>query len=248
MTAVVLPRSRRRLDRLIRDWSGPPTAPIRPAKRRLRPDTGRVAEFCAARPRFTIAAALLLAAVAGLVSAGPVAGAIAAVYSGLAVAGWARRRTARFAERHRVAALDAVVTLAAEMRAGAGTTQQPALRAAVPAVEHNSTAAVALSAAWQVSELTGAPLADVLDRVEAHLRTQHRIRQIAVAHTAGAKATALLLAALPLGGIGLGAVIGADPAHQLLHTPLGAACAGLSLLLQVAGLLWTGRLSKVDRP
>ncbi|MER6596151.1 hypothetical protein ABT214_30735, partial [Micromonospora purpureochromogenes] len=59
---------------------------------------------------------------------------------------------------------------------------------------------------------------------------------------AGARATALLLAALPLGGIGLGYSIGADPVAVLLHTPVGAVSALTAMGLQIGGLLWAERL------
>ncbi|MFD0824011.1 hypothetical protein ACFQ0D_38100, partial [Micromonospora zhanjiangensis] len=52
-----------------------------------------------------------------------------------------------------------------------------------------------------------------------------------------------LLAVLPSGGVALGYVIGADPVQVLLHTPVGAGCALGAVVLQVAGLAWTARLS-----
>ena len=51
-----------------------------------------------------------------------------------------------------------------------------------------------------------------------------------------------MLAALPLGGIGLGYAIGADPLDVLLRTPLGAGCAMVAVVLQCAGFLWAQRL------
>jgi tight adherence protein B len=54
----------------------------------------------------------------------------------------------------------------------------------------------------------------------------------------------LLLAGLPVGGIALGYTIGVDPLHVLLHTPLGAACVGGTLVLQVGGLAWADRLAR----
>lgn len=55
-------------------------------------------------------------------------------------------------------------------------------------------------------------------------------------------ATAWLLAALPLAGIGVG-YIGADQLRILLHAATGAGCALLALALQVAGLAWSRRLT-----
>jgi tight adherence protein B len=46
--------------------------------------------------------------------------------------------------------------------------------------------------------------------------------------------------------VAVGYGIGADPLRMLLHTPVGAACVGLACAFQLAGLLWTERLSRVD--
>jgi tight adherence protein B len=55
------------------------------------------------------------------------------------------------------------------------------------------------------------------------------------------------LAGLPIAGIALGYGVGADPLHELLHTRIGAICAGLALALQVAGLGWADRLARLTR-
>lgn len=99
------------------------------------------------------------------------------------------------------------------------------------------------AAVWRLAEQTGAPAADLVDRIEADARAADRSRATAAAQAAGARATALLLAALPIGGIALGYGIGVDPLRILLHTPSGAACAIGALLLQCGGLLWADRLS-----
>ena len=86
--------------------------------------------------------------------------------------------------------------------------------------------------------LLGVPsgaVADIVDR-----RRYFAATQLWVA------ATALLLAVLPAAGVAVGYGIGADPMRTLLHTRVGAACAGVACALQVLGLLWTERLSKVD--
>jgi tight adherence protein B len=99
------------------------------------------------------------------------------------------------------------------------------------------------AAVWRLAERTGAPAAELLERIEADARGADRAKASAAAQAAGAQATALLLAALPLGGIALGYGIGADPLQVLLHTPLGAACAASAVVLQSAGLLWADRLA-----
>ncbi|HET9517036.1 MAG TPA: hypothetical protein VFO77_04855 [Actinoplanes sp.] len=99
------------------------------------------------------------------------------------------------------------------------------------------------AAGWRLAERTGAPVADLIDRIEADARAVDRARAATAAQAAGARATALLLAGLPAGGIALGYGIGADPLAVLLHTPLGAACATGAVLLQLGGLAWAERLT-----
>lgn len=98
------------------------------------------------------------------------------------------------------------------------------------------------AAVWRLAERTGAPAADLVERIEADARAADRAKASAAAQAAGAQATAILLAALPAGGIALGYSIGADPLRILLHTGLGAACALGAVALQCAGLLWADRL------
>jgi tight adherence protein B len=196
------------------------------------------------RPVLAVAAASVAAGVTGGVAAGPVAAGLAAVYGGGATALLVRRDRAARQGRAIASTLDTVAEMAAELRAGAA----PALvmEAAEPALAGTPAERASVHAACEVSERTGAPLAEVLDRVEAYLRQAHRLRLAVAAHRAGTRATALLLAVLPAGGVAVGYGVGADPLRTLLHTRAGAACAGLACALQVAGLLWTERLSKVD--
>jgi tight adherence protein B len=100
-------------------------------------------------------------------------------------------------------------------------------------------------AAWRLAERTGAPIADLVERIEADARAMDRASAAAAAQAAGARATAWLLAGLPVGGIALGYSIGADPLEVLLHTPIGAACAVGAIALQVAGLAWADRLASI---
>ncbi|WP_416901537.1 type II secretion system F family protein [Micromonospora echinospora] len=97
-------------------------------------------------------------------------------------------------------------------------------------------------AAIRLADRTGAPLAELVERIEADMRAMDRGLAAAAAQAAGARATAWLLAALPLGGIALGYGIGVDPVRVLLHTPVGAGCAVAATTLQVVGLLWAERL------
>jgi tight adherence protein B len=178
--------------------------------------------------------------------AGGTGGLIAGVYTATAVAVVANR----YLERNRVAVfergLDAIARLAAELRAGADP--EIAIDRALPVVREAGAdparLATRVTAAATVAEQTGAPLSDLLDRLEADATAAARVRAAASAHAAGARATAWLLAALPLAGVALGFAIGTDPLRVLLHTPVGAASALLAVGLQVAGLVWIRRLGR----
>jgi tight adherence protein B len=84
----------------------------------------------------------------------------------------------------------------------------------------------------------------VLDRLDVHLRAVERARAVASSQAAGARVSGALLAVMPLGGVGLGVVVGVDPWRVLLHTSLGAAALCLAVALQLAGLAWAGRLAE----
>jgi tight adherence protein B len=201
----------------------------------------------AARHRWR-ASTLVAAPISAAVSffAGDTAGLITGVYAATAIVIVAGRQV----ERARVAAfergLDAVARLAAELRAGADP--EVAVARVLPAVRGADGGpgrlAVRVTAATTVAEQTGAPLSELLDRLEADAGASARVRAVAAAHAAGARATAWLLAALPVAGVALGFAIGADPLHVLLHTPVGAAAALLAVGLQLAGLVWIRHLGR----
>jgi tight adherence protein B len=98
-------------------------------------------------------------------------------------------------------------------------------------------------AAMALAQACGAPLADVLDRLDAHLRAVDRTRSVASSQAAGARVSAGLLAAMPVAGVGLGAVVGVDAWEVLLRTPAGALALFLAVALQLGGLAWAARLA-----
>ncbi len=200
----------------------------------------RVAALTGVRPRRLIGAGAAGAAGVGLVVGGWVAAAVFAAYAALATRGILRRARRRQDTARRSRSLDDLCSLAADLRAGlppaAVNRHGPWSQPADPRIA-DLTAAV-----WRLAERTGAPAADLVERIEADARAADRARASAAAQAAGAQATAMLLAALPLGGIALGYSIGVDPLQVLLHTALGGACALGAVLLQCAGLLWADRL------
>ena len=101
---------------------------------------------------------------------------------------------------------------------------------------------VGLAACWRVCTDTGSGLADAVERLDEGLRVAMGQRNDVEAELAGPRATAVLLALLPLAGTALAAGLGARPVHVLLHTPLGAACLAVGVALDLLGIWWTTRL------
>lgn len=222
--------------------------PAAPGLRRLtgsRPSTrpsinlAALATISARRPGRAIGAAAGGAALLGLLLGGPVAALVGVIYAALGARAFTRRVAHRQDARERAGSLDEVSALAADLRAGLGFRAAPAIGGRLGEL---------VAAAQRLSDRTGAPTADLVDRIEADARAADRARATAAAQAAGAQATAVLLAALPVGGIALGYSIEADPLQVLLHTPVGAACAVGASLLQGAGLLWADRLTTGATP
>ncbi|GGO05121.1 hypothetical protein GCM10011576_07300 [Micromonospora parathelypteridis] len=176
----------------------------------------------------------------GAVVGGPVAAVAVGGYGALAVRAVLRWRLNRTAERNRRRGLDELCGLAADLRAGLPV--QHALEAAAVGRDGSDRLRRLTSAAVRLADRTGAPLAELVERIEADARATDRGQAAAAAQAAGARATAWLLAALPVGGIGLGYGIGVDPVAVLLHSTVGGACAVVAVALQVVGLLWAERL------
>lgn len=99
-----------------------------------------------------------------------------------------------------------------------------------------------LAACWRVAVDQGAGLAAGLDRLEGALRADRDQRADLRAQLAGARSTAWMLAALPVLGLGLGAALGADPLHVLLHTGSGLGCLLVGCLLEGVGMWWATRI------
>ncbi|SEK44101.1 tight adherence protein B [Blastococcus sp. DSM 46786] len=99
-----------------------------------------------------------------------------------------------------------------------------------------------LSAAVALGTRTGCSLAAVVAAVEDDLRARLRRRRELLVATAGPRASARLLAGLPLLGLAMGSGVGADPWHVLTRTGAGQGLLVAGVLLEVAGIAWTGRL------
>lgn len=213
-----------------------------------------------------------LGAVAAWAASSPVPAVIgvAAVWPVLRLRRSRRERTVR--ERRRAAVVELCRALAGELRTGA--TPHQAVEMAVEGLPHGDSldlagllgavrlggsvegalrllaeqpgaeGAAGVAACWQVTSASGAGLAVGLDRVAEGLSAERALRESIRAELAGPRSTAVLLALLPLFGLGLGAALGADPLSVLLHTGSGLACLALGAALEAAGLAWTARIAR----
>ena len=105
-----------------------------------------------------------------------------------------------------------------------------------------------LARAWQVSVETGAPMSSMLDQVASSLSADQSLIGVANSELAAARATSKVMAALPMCGIGLGYLLGGDPAHWLLAGAAGWACLLSGVLLACAGVLWIEALARRAAP
>ena len=110
--------------------------------------------------------------------------------------------------------------------------------------QRRATAAGVLGAvaSCRLSTALGAPLADILQTVAGGVAESGRAEASRRAALAGPRTTARLLACLPVVGLGLGMLVGADPASLLLDGGLGSAVGALGIGLMVVGHLVTRRL------
>jgi tight adherence protein B len=173
-----------------------------------------------------------------------------------------RARQRRSSEQARV--IEAIAALAAELRAGQppGSALQNA--AGSPPVWPSALAALrldgdvpealrvdavhhpvlrSLAACWEVGSASGTGLAAAVNRLAEAGRAAEEVRGELEVQLAGPRATARTLATLPLIGLLLGILMGADPVSWLLGSTLGLACLASGVALTGLGILWTGRIA-----
>jgi tight adherence protein B len=99
--------------------------------------------------------------------------------------------------------------------------------------------AAAVVVAAGVARSLGAPLAGVLEHVAGSLAADEEAAAELDAALAGPRATARVLAWLPVLGLVVAGLLGADPLAVLLGGGIGTASAALGAGLLVLGRLWT---------
>lgn len=100
-----------------------------------------------------------------------------------------------------------------------------------------------IAAAWHTAETSGVPMAELLESLRADLAARRAFTERTRAGLAGPCATAVVLAGLPLLGIGLGQATGARPVQVLLGGGLGGILLVVGTALVAAGMVWTERIT-----
>jgi tight adherence protein B len=178
---------------------------------------------------------------------------------------WSRLR--RQVSRDDSVALNALAALAAELRAGqppvsalqrTGAQVWPRAAAAaylggdltqaLRADAMSQPALRGLAACWEITARTGSGMAVTVQRLADSVRATQETRVQLRTQLAGPRATARMLAALPLIGILLGHLLGADPIAWLLGSPFGIAVLSLAAACTGIGWWWMSRIaSHVER-
>lgn len=136
-------------------------------------------------------------------------------------------------------ALSGSVTVQADVAARSGGDVAAGLRTDARGSELLRGAA----ACWEVAQGSGAGLAASLTALADSARETERIRRELHAGLAEPRATALVLAGLPVVGLALGSMLGADPLAWLVGSPAGWAVLAAGTGFEVVGALWAWRIA-----
>jgi tight adherence protein B len=242
--------AKRRLDALL------PHAPRGPRWRRLR----------ASQSWQSVGPALAVGVLAALLLRSPILTALLPLAAWRGHQAWLHRQARKEAERRHGETVALCLAFRAELRGGrdARTALREAAESACPdlaaqlvgpldagddiipvlratARQPGRGALSALAACWHASE-GGAGMARAVGRLAVSLRAGEAQRREVASELAAVRASAHLLATLPLTGILLGSGIGAAPMHVLFHTVAGQGCLALGVGCILAGLAWMNRI------
>lgn len=100
-----------------------------------------------------------------------------------------------------------------------------------------------LAACWQLAQEHGLAIATLMQTAQRDIVERDRFSARVDAGMTGARTTAAVLAGLPLLGVGLGELIGAQPLGFLLSGGAGGWLLIIGVTLACAGLLWSDRIT-----
>ncbi|ASR38386.1 hypothetical protein BAY61_29090 [Prauserella marina] len=144
------------------------------------------------------------------------------------------------------AAEDAKPELAGRLRTIAATSRlggDPTTAADSAGSGPGGDAIVRLTRSWGLARQHGLPLAGVLEAVRREVDVSVRIAGQLRARMAGPRASAAILAALPVLGIALGEVMGAAPMAVLFTTTAGQFLLVAGSALVLCGVFWSAALT-----
>jgi tight adherence protein B len=96
--------------------------------------------------------------------------------------------------------------------------------------------------AWELTERTGAPLAEALVSVERVLRTRQRARERVATAAAGPRSSMAVLVALPCAGPLVGLTFGIGPVALYGSSAAACASAALGVVLGLVAWVWARRI------
>jgi tight adherence protein B len=101
-----------------------------------------------------------------------------------------------------------------------------------------------LAVCWQLASDHGLAIATLMRAAQRDIAERQRFSARVASGMAGARATAAILAGLPVLGVLLGQLIGARPLSFLLDGHAGGWLLVVGTLLACAGLLWSDRITE----
>lgn len=102
-----------------------------------------------------------------------------------------------------------------------------------------------MAVCWRLAQAHGLAIATLMRTAHRDIVERERFSSSVAASMAGARATAAVLAGLPVLGIGLGQLIGAQPMRLLMSDGAGGWLLVIGVTLTCCGLLWSDRI--IDR-
>jgi tight adherence protein B len=96
---------------------------------------------------------------------------------------------------------------------------------------------------WELAQRHGLGIATLMRAAHRDIVERERFSARVDAGMAGARATAAVLAGLPVLGIGLGQLIGAEPLSFLLSRGVGGWLLVVGVVLACCGLVWSDRIT-----